>query len=153
MKSTDSLSTTEILQAFNTMKPRGLAYFIVCYALESSKVLYFIVNNNLEKRVIESLLNKIREIIKEHSFPSFNILTCEEYYRSWRNLSGEKLIFLEDKNLVSPCMDFLEKRLKKVTSDLRVSALFSSTDPIILMAETLRKDILTLIKKFKRIPC
>jgi len=153
MKSTGSLSAAEILQAFNTVKLGELAYFIVRYTLESSKALHFIANDNLEKRAIELLLNKIRETVKEHSFPSFNILTCKEYYRSWRNLSNEKLIFLKDKNLVSPCMDFLEKRLKKVTSDLKVSALFSSTDPIILMAETLRKDILTLIKKFKRIPC
>ena len=43
-------SISNILRAFNSMKARGLAYFIICYLREQDEILYFIVNNKREKR-------------------------------------------------------------------------------------------------------
>jgi len=124
---------------------RGLGYAIYSMIVEKEPLVIIIDKKEfLEPFTI--LLEEIHDRYEIRKPPTsevklapFEIVTREEYFKRWREFAGKRLIFIkEDKNIICPGLDLLEKILDEIF-------LSGSKDPVMRIAIRIT-DILSSIE-------
>ncbi len=110
----------EFIDLTKRLTNRGVAYAIISLIVERGDIV-IVVPNDDDKELLSILLEDIKSNFDLRISPTsdiklanFEIITVEEYLKSWKQYSGKRLIFvIEDKNLISPPLDHLERIIEE----------------------------------------
>jgi len=136
------------LELIQKRGPRALAYAVFSLIAEKEP-LVIIVENDDEKQMYEDILEEVVETFEMRKPPSsdiklapYEVITKEEYYLNWKKMGGKRLIFTEeDKNLICPGLDHLEKIVNELITG-------KSRDPVSRLAIRI-SDILACLEVAK----
>ncbi len=136
------LLLTTYLEIIQKKDPRTLAYALFSIIVEKEHLVIIVEDEN-ERQMYEDIIGEIVETFEMRKPPSsdfklapYEIVTKREYYLNWRKFAGKRLIFTdEDKNLICPGIDHLEKIVRELFGG-------RARDPITKMATRL-SDVLT----------
>jgi len=106
----------EFLDLTKRLTNRGVAYAIISLIVERGDII-IVTPSEDDKELLSILLEDIKNNFdlrisptSELKLANFEVITIDEYLKNWKRYAGKRLIFiLEDKNLISPPLDHLER--------------------------------------------